>query len=249
MENTSLFMSSYKILRHSKLAWLFGFIYGFFTALYFVLKVLTKLGIVLCSFEIIWFFMFIIIPLSLAITLYYEYLDRPLPLVDIWKVIRKYLIRWFGLFLLLYLPFLALSVILIMLTDKYNFMIVQLIASLFEFLFPHFLAGYALFTMLQNNLGFWEGIKQGAQVWTKRLDIKIGISFLYSAFHVIFEFFYVLLQNRSLASTLNLNSHDFTTFNTSILSNIFNGIYCWVFVPIGVAIVISIYFKDTFDVK
>jgi hypothetical protein len=242
MDNKSIFTSSYRILRRNKLAWLLGFIYGLALILA-VLLTKNRTGIFLCFGVIAFLFLYITIPLCLLITLYYEYLDQPLTFTEVWKVVRKYIIRLIGLTTLFYLPLLLLYIFLIKLTAGASFIIVSLgfnIAYYFLFTFSN---GFIVLSMLQNNLGMGAAIKQGAPAWARWLNIKFEIAVLISVIRVIFEFICLLSQNRSIIKSLTINYHDLITSHNSLLFIISNGFYWSIVLPFTTAILISTFFE------
>jgi len=247
MEYKSLFRTSFDVLRKSRWAWLFGFLSSVAVTLPSILNLIHNLAIVLCFTEIAWFFLLIASPLGLTISLYYDYLARPLALGVVLKEIKKYFIRWTGLILLLYFPALLLVGYFLRLAPEINYLVVLLVTSIPYHFFVSFVLCYILLTMLRSNFGIWQAAKFGSKLWVKRLDIKLGIAVMLSAAWLMFSFLYVLFQNQSVLTAFTINYHASLAFQSSALSLTAVLIYSWIVAPISVAIGISMYFRDIND--
>src|SRR5258708_6651472 len=198
MEYKSIFITAYKILRRSRLAWLFSFAYSLNLSILTLYKLSLNLVMLLCCLEIAWLFLFIATSLGLSISLYYDFLEQPLTFMVIWNVIRSIIIRWATILTLFYFPSLLLYVFVLRLMAESNLIIAQLATGISFMFFFQFTPSYILLTILQYKLGFWEAIKQGIQVWSRRLDIKFGIAMIWTIINIIVQFLYLLSQNRSL---------------------------------------------------
>ena len=247
MEYRSIFITAYKTLRQSKLAWLFGLAIGLLYPMPSLFKLIpANLAILLCCLELAFLFLYIASPLGLLITLYYDYLIQPPTFRAVWKLIGTNMIRWTGLLVLLYLPYLILVGYYARLIAESNYLIVLLITHLLNSCLS-FLLNYIFLTILQYKYGFWNAIKQGARVLVKRLDIKFGIVLFFSIIYDIFYFLLVLSQSRLLSTALTLHDHDLTAYSNSMSSFIPLTIFIAIVDPITVAIAITIYFRDVKD--
>jgi len=247
MEYKSLFRTSFDVLRKSRWAWLFGFLSSVAVTLPSILNLIHNLAIVLCFTEIAWFFLLIASPLGLTISLYYDYLARPLALGVVLKEIKKYFIRWTGLILLLYFPFLLLGGYFISLASEINYLVVLLVTLIPYHFFVGFLLCYIFLTMLRSNFGIWQAAKFGSKLWINRLDIKLGIAVMLSTAGLMFFFLRVLFQNQSVLAAFTINYHASLAFQSSASSLTAALIYSWIVAPIDVAVVISMYFRDIND--
>jgi hypothetical protein len=247
MENKSIFSSSYKILRRSKLAWLFSFIYSLGFTLLFLILYNKSLVCLSCFLGIILILLFPAFSLCLPITLYYEYLNKQLSFQIILNEIKKYILRWTVIIILVSIPLIIIYILITIPSAKSNYIPVMLIFSLFGSFFESFLLSYIFLAMIQNDLGIWEAIKQGTHAWAYQLDIKLGIAFVFTAVRIILDLLSILYLKRSLIIALTINYHDFTVLSNSILFTILNGIYMFLLLPISGAIITSLYFGHITD--
>src|ERR1700690_1135073 len=165
MEYKSLFRTSFDVLRKSRWAWLFGFVSSAAVTLPSILNLIHNLAILLCFTEIAWIFLLIASRLSLTISLYYDYLARPLALGVVLKEIKKYFIRGTGLILMLYFPFLLLVGYFLRLAHEINYLVVLLVILIPYHFFVGFVLCYIFLTMLRSNSGILQAAKFGFKLW------------------------------------------------------------------------------------
>lgn len=245
MQHESLIKSSWKILLHSKWAW-------FLTFTDYVILTIWSLGrensglitILFCCIDLVLLAMFLAIPIALATTMYHGHLGKSATFAEILADVKKYALRWLGLFILVCVPYLLIYFAVTRASKDINFILYLFTLNTLATFFGAFLILYVQLGMISGNLGAWDALKHGWRVWTIGPTTKALGAVGYSLTQVIVGLIIVVSQKGSFAAIFSISQQAYLNLLKLPHLNLLLSVYYALTAPILYAFVTATYFKD-----